>query len=44
MDINTQPTPQHQRDAVERMSQLVTNGDELAVWEADEALPTTQIQ
>jgi hypothetical protein len=26
------------------MSQLVTNGDELAVWEADEALATTQIQ
>jgi hypothetical protein len=31
MDIYTQPTPVHQREAVERMSQLVTNGDELAI-------------
>ncbi len=29
--IYTRPTPDHQRAAVERMSQLVTNGDELAV-------------
>ena len=44
MDIYTQPTPQHQRDAVDRLAQLVTNGDELAVWEADVPLATTQIQ
>jgi integrase len=44
MDIYTQPTPQHQRDAVDRLSQLVTNGDELAIWKADVALATTQIQ
>lgn len=30
MDIYTQPTPTHQRAAVERMAQLVTNGDESA--------------
>jgi integrase len=44
MDIYTQPTPQHQREAVDRLSQLVTNGDELAIWKADVALVTTQIQ
>jgi integrase len=44
MDIYTQPTPQHQREAVDRLAQLVTNGDELAIWEADVALVTTQIQ
>ncbi|MBS1801485.1 MAG: site-specific integrase [Acidobacteria bacterium] len=32
MDIYTQPTPAHQRQAVEAMAQLVTNGDELAIW------------
>jgi integrase len=44
MDIYTQATPQHQREAVDRLSQLVTNGDELAIWEADVGLVTTQIQ
>jgi hypothetical protein len=29
MDIYTQSIPSHQRAAVERLSQLVTNGDEL---------------
>jgi integrase len=44
MDIYTQPTPQHQREAVDRLAQLVTNGDELAIREAGVALVTTQIQ
>jgi hypothetical protein len=36
-------TPNHQREAVEKMAQLVTNGDELAIW-AEMADPqTTQI-
>lgn len=37
-------TPQHQRDAVTRLSELVTNGDELSIWGPDEALATLQIQ
>ncbi len=44
MDIYTQPTPQHQRDAVNRLSELVTNGDELPIWEPDVPLATVQIQ
>jgi integrase len=44
MDIYTQPTPQHQRDAVNRLSELVTNGDELSIWGPDAALATLQIQ
>jgi len=29
MDIYTQTTPDHQREAVEKLAQMVTNGDEL---------------
>jgi integrase len=44
MDIYTQPTPDHQRAAVERMSQLVTNGDELAVSHGESPLGSLIIQ
>lgn len=44
MDIYTQPTPAHQREAVEKMAQLVTNGDELAIWPEMQNQQTTQIQ
>jgi integrase len=44
MDIYTQPTPQHQRDAVNRLSELVTNGDELSIFGQDAALASLQIQ
>jgi integrase len=44
MDIYTQPTPAHQREAVEKMSQLVTNGDELAILAKMVTPQTTQIQ
>jgi integrase len=44
MDIYTQPTPDHQRAAVERMSQLVTNGDELAVSHGEIPLGSLIIQ
>jgi integrase len=30
INVYTQPTPQHQRAAVERAGQLVTNGDEFS--------------
>ena len=44
MDIYTQPTPAHQWEAVEKMAQLVTNGDELAVWPEMANPQTSQIQ
>jgi len=44
MDIYTQPTPAHQREAVEKMSQLVTNGDELAIWPKMTKPQTARIQ
>jgi integrase len=44
MDIYTQPTPTHQRAAVERMSQLVTNGDELAALQGEPQIETLCIQ
>ena len=44
MDIYTQPTPTHQREAVEKMAQLVTNGDELAIWPKQRNPQTTRIQ
>lgn len=44
MDIYTQPTPAHQREAVEKMAQLVTNGDELAIWPQMQNQQTPQIQ
>jgi Phage integrase family len=43
MDIYTKPTPQHERGAVDRLSDLVTNGDELSIWGPDAALATLQI-
>jgi integrase len=44
MDVYTQPTPDHQRAAVERMSQLVTNGDELAASQGGSPLGSLTIQ
>ncbi len=44
MDIYTQPIPDHQRAAVERMSQLVTNGDELAGSHCESPLGSLIIQ
>jgi integrase len=44
MDIYTQPTPAHQREAVEKMSQLVTNDDELAILAKMQNPQSTQIQ
>lgn len=44
MDIYTQPTPTHQREAVEKMSQLVTNGDELTIWPKMTKPQTARIQ
>lgn len=44
MDIYTQPTPTHQRAAVERMAQLVTNGDELASLLGDVKSGTLTLQ
>ena len=44
MDTYTQPTPQHQREAVERLSQLVTNGDELARLSTEIRTISTSIQ
>lgn len=44
MDIYTQLTPTHQRAAVERMSQLVMNGDELAALQGAPQLETLCIQ
>jgi hypothetical protein len=44
MDIYTQPTPAHQRKAVEKLAQLVTNGDELAEWPEMLNTQTTVIQ
>lgn len=44
MDIYTQPTPTHQRDSVERMSQLVTNGDELVALQGEPELEALCIQ
>ena len=42
--IYTQPTTAHQREAIEKMSQLVTDGDELAVWPGMANPQTSQIQ
>jgi hypothetical protein len=44
LEIYTIPLPAHQREAVEKLSQLVTNGDELE--QIAEGLPvlTQQIQ
>ena len=44
MDIYTQPIPSHQRAAVERLSQLVTNGDELAATQTEPPLGSLCIQ
>ena len=44
MDVYTHATPAHQRAAVERMAELVTNGDELPVWSVDSELENTCIQ
>lgn len=44
MDIYTQPTPVHQREAVARMAQLVTNGDELDIRPGMATPQTTLIQ
>ncbi len=44
MDIYTQPTPAHQRTAVDRLAQLVTNGDELADWPGEIHPASMQIQ
>jgi integrase len=43
-DIYIQAMPQHQRDAVEKLSELVTNGDEFGKRLAELPVPTTQIQ
>ena len=44
MDIYTQPTPDHQRTAVDSLDQLVTNGDEFSIWPDGLDLKTMQIQ
>jgi integrase len=44
MDIYTQPTPDHQRAAVERMPQLVMNGDELTALRGESQFETLCIQ
>jgi integrase len=44
MDIYTQPTPKHQHEAVAKMAELVTNGDESTVWPSAPKPQTTQIQ
>lgn len=44
MDIYTQPTPAHQREAVEKMAQLVTNGDEFSTLGEMAKQQTAQIQ
>jgi len=44
MDVYTHATPTRQRAAVERMAELVTNGDELPVWSVDSELENTCIQ
>lgn len=44
LEIYTLPLPAHQREAVERLSQLVTNGDELHQLREGLPMPTGQIQ
>jgi len=44
LEIYTLPIPAHQREAVERLSQLVTNGDELHQFREGLPIPTEQIQ
>jgi integrase len=44
LEIYTLPIPAHQRAAVERLSQLVTNGDELHQFRGELPEPTQQIQ
>ncbi|HUK88726.1 MAG TPA: tyrosine-type recombinase/integrase, partial [Terriglobales bacterium] len=44
MDIYTQPLPAHQREVVEKLSQLVTNGDELRQFAENLPVPTERIQ
>jgi integrase len=44
MDIYTQPTPGHQREAVDRLSQFVTNGDEFGVFGEEIAQSLLRIQ
>jgi integrase len=43
-DIYIQPLPAHQREAVEKLSELVTNGDEFGRRLEKLPVPTTQIQ
>jgi integrase len=44
LEIYTIPMPQHQRDAVDKLSELVTNGDEFGKRLEELPVPTTQIQ
>ena len=44
MNLYTHPTPDHQRAAVEKAGQLVTNGDEFAISGRRFRQPTTLIQ
>ena len=44
MGIYTQPTPEHQREPVAKMAELVTNGDEFASWPEMAKQQTTRIQ
>jgi integrase len=44
MDIYTQPTPAHQRKAVEKMAELVTIGDESSFWRSDSSQETVLLQ
>jgi integrase len=44
LELYTVPIPTHQREAVENLSQLVTNGDEFRLKEQDRRMPTTRIQ
>jgi hypothetical protein len=43
-EIYTQPLPAHQRAAVEKLAQLVTNGDELELCAVGLPVPIPQIQ
>ena len=43
-EIYTLPIPAHQREAVENLSRMVTNGDELGQLAKELPMPTTRIQ
>ena len=44
LQVYTLPLPAHQREAVENLSRMVTNGDELGQLAKELPMPTTRIQ